>query len=218
MAITLDSISYDLHSIEIKSAAGNGLAIDASGYITANVNGDVNVTASDLDIRDLTHVSDSVKVGDGSVFLDLDASGYITANINGDVNVTQGTSPWVVSATDLDIRDLTQTDEITAYQGGSWSIATFEDGYDTWKSTAHAANATVSEIASTPLASRIRMNVQNLGANDVFIGESNAVTVSTGTKVPKGGSADFKWGASADVWVICDTGQSADLRIMEFAA
>jgi hypothetical protein len=80
----------------------NRLAIDASGRITSNINGTVTVTATDLDIRDLTHVSDSVKIGDGTDFLAIDASGNITVNVNGTVTV---------SATDLDIRDLNLTQD-----------------------------------------------------------------------------------------------------------
>jgi len=70
---------------------------------------DVNIgSVTDLDIRDLTHVSDSVKIGDGTEFL--------AVNVDGSINA-------VVTATDLDIRALTQTDEITAYQGTSpWVI------------------------------------------------------------------------------------------------
>lgn len=74
------------------------LQVDSTGQLW--------VTATDLDIRDLTAASDSVAISDGTNTLTVDASGYLTANINGDVNVTQGTDPWVVSATDLDIRTL----------------------------------------------------------------------------------------------------------------
>jgi hypothetical protein len=40
-------------------------------------NASIIVTATDLDIRDLTHVSDSVKVGDGTDFLAINADGSI---------------------------------------------------------------------------------------------------------------------------------------------
>jgi hypothetical protein len=53
------------------------LAIDSSGYITANINGTVTVSATNLDIRDLTHVSDSVKIGDGTDFLAVNTDGSI---------------------------------------------------------------------------------------------------------------------------------------------
>lgn len=77
-SITVDASDLDIRdltsasdSIEIKTAAGQALAIDGSGYITSNINGTVTVDASNLDIRDLTHASDSVKVGNGTIFLDV---------------------------------------------------------------------------------------------------------------------------------------------------
>jgi hypothetical protein len=79
--------------------------------LDVNVENDVTVIATDLDIRDLDFATDSVDVSGSAV------------SITGDVNVTQGTSPWVVSATDLDIRDLAfATDSVTAHQGGTWII------------------------------------------------------------------------------------------------
>jgi len=63
------------------------------------------VSATDLDIRDLAFATDSVDVSGSSV------------SITGDVNVTQGTSPWVVSATDLDIRDLDASQDNVAIDG-----------------------------------------------------------------------------------------------------
>jgi hypothetical protein len=62
---------------------------------------DTNISATDLDIRDLTHASDSVKIGDGTDFL--------AVNNDGSINAT-------VSATDLDIRDLAAaTDSVSAW-------------------------------------------------------------------------------------------------------
>jgi len=77
------------------------------GHVSDALKVDIG-SVTDLDIRDLTHVSDSVKIGDGTEFL--------AVNVDGSINA-------VVTATDLDIRALTQTDEITAYQGTSpWVI------------------------------------------------------------------------------------------------
>ncbi len=61
------------------------LKVNADGSI------DVNFTATDLDIRDLSHTQDSVKIGDGTDFLSINNDGSINA---------------AISAVDLDIRDL----------------------------------------------------------------------------------------------------------------
>jgi hypothetical protein len=61
---------------------GNVISIDdAGGSIT--VDGAVTVSATDLDIRDLTHVSDSVKVGDGTDLLAVNADGSINVVVAG---------------------------------------------------------------------------------------------------------------------------------------
>ncbi len=101
------------------STDANRLAIDASGYVTSNINGTVTVSATNLDIRDLTHVSDSVQVGDGTNIMAVDASGYITVNVNGTVTV---------DATDLDIRNLAATQDNVAISDGTDSLSINSDG------------------------------------------------------------------------------------------
>lgn len=61
------------------------------------------VTATDLDIRDLSHTQDSVKVGDGTDFLAIAADGSIAVTDNG--------GSLTVDATNLDIRDLTHVSD-----------------------------------------------------------------------------------------------------------
>lgn len=85
-SITLDSLTQ----IAIVSSTGDELNIDASGFITSNINGIVTVTATDLDIRDLTSASDSVEIKTAAgQALSIDGSGFITVN--------QGSNPWVVT-------------------------------------------------------------------------------------------------------------------------
>jgi hypothetical protein len=88
--ITIDQIDSAISSVEIKTSAGVALDIDSNGYITVKGNGDFNVTATDLDIRDLTSASDSVEIKTAAgQALSIDGSGYLTVN--------QGSSPWVVT-------------------------------------------------------------------------------------------------------------------------
>jgi len=49
--------------------------------VTAVTTGPINVAATNLDIRDLTHVSDSVKIGDGTDFLEVNGDGSINVNV-----------------------------------------------------------------------------------------------------------------------------------------
>lgn len=113
------------------------------------INASLTVSASDLDIRDLTHVSDSVKIGDGTDFLLIDGSGrigvtatdldirdlvhtadsvkvgdgtdFLAVNADGSINA-------VVSATNLDIRDLSHTQDSVKVGDGTDFLAVAADG------------------------------------------------------------------------------------------
>lgn len=64
----------DIVGAYLKSAAGV-LITDTSGALNVNVANTVAVSATDLDIRDLSHTQDSVKIGDGTDFLLISGSG-----------------------------------------------------------------------------------------------------------------------------------------------
>lgn len=218
--ITLDTIDAALQSIAVRDAAGDELAIEADGSITVNANGgSFAVTATDLDIRDLDSSQDSVEIATAAgQALSIDGSGFLTVNVNGTVTV---------DATDFDIRDLTHvsdsikigdgTDFLAVNADGSINTNAAEDAYDTWQTSTLSASSTAAEIAATPLSSRLRMVIQNLGSQDVFLGEDNTVTTSTGLKLPKGSSMDMKYGETANIFAITASG-SADLRIAEYSA
>ena len=85
MGLTLDRLS----SISIVDSGGDELAIDASGYITANINGTVTVSATNLDIRGLNVATDGdhlyITDSTGANALAVDASGHISINDGGNV-------------------------------------------------------------------------------------------------------------------------------------
>jgi hypothetical protein len=109
----------------------SSLSVNAAGALYVHVNNTVTVTATDLDIRDLSHTQDSVRIGDGTDLANVTAAGELNVLATaqpgvdiGDVTVNNaagaaavniqdgGNSITVdgavtVSATDLDIRDLT---------------------------------------------------------------------------------------------------------------
>jgi hypothetical protein len=83
------------------------LKVEADGSI--NVNADISAT--DLDIRDLSHTQDSVKVGDGTDFL--------AVNADGSINITDNGGSITVDASDLDIRDLSFASDKVDVSGSS---------------------------------------------------------------------------------------------------
>ena len=94
---------------------------------------------------------------------------------------TQGTSPWVMSATDLDIRDLANaTDSISNYQvsGHRWSVEATQSG--TWNIT------TVTGVTNSVAASFVDSSgVQYSGSNPVPVdlGTNNDVVEASASAI-----------------------------------
>jgi len=227
--ITLDTIDSASHSIAIKDAAGNALAIDASGFITVKqgtspwtVDGTVELGATTLAALENITVSGTVELGATT----LAALENITATISGDVNVTQGTSPWVVSATDLDIRDISHvsdsikigdgTDFLAINADGSINAQFTESGYSSWSVSTATVGASEVQLASSPLSNRLRVEIQ-VGSKDLWVRHATGVSTSNGLRIPKGSSWDIALDAGASIYAISD-GASADVRIAQYAA
>lgn len=223
--ITLDTVQADLHSIQIKDAAGDALAISAGGAAL--------IEAVDLDIRDLAFATDKVDVTGSEVSLDagtLAALESITVQ-NGAgaaaVNIQDGGNSITVDASDLDIRDLSHTqdsvkigdgtDFLAINADGSINAQFTEAGYASWKVTTQAVGASEVQLVSTPLTGRTRVEIQNLGSKDVWIRQITGVSTSNGLKISKGSSFVEALDAGAAIFAISD-GASADLRIAEYAA
>lgn len=130
-----------------KTVDANQLAVNADGSVNITDNsGSLTVDAVNLDIRDLTHVSDSVKVGDGTDFLAINADGSINITDNGgsltvdavDLDIRNlvfatdkvdvSGSSVTVTATDLDIRDLDAAQDNVAISDGTDTLAVNADG------------------------------------------------------------------------------------------
>jgi hypothetical protein len=112
MALNKYQIFEDVDSIAswLKDGSGNAISSTAGAL-------DVNVASGDLTV-DLDHIEDSVRLGDGTNFLTSENVGADYA-----LHTYLLNSSLVVSATDLDTRDLAfSTDSVTAHQGGTWVI------------------------------------------------------------------------------------------------
>jgi len=210
MGITLDSLDSTLHSVEVKDATGQALSIDASGNLSVNASGgSFAVTATALDIRALTN-ADVITAEQGGVW-NIGTVGSIT----GAVSIVDGGASITVDAVALDTRALTFAGDKVDVSGSI--ISTAEAPYSSWQTSVLSASSTASQIAATPLASRKRIMIQNLGSKDIFIGETNAVTATSGFKLPKGSSYEMAMGPATNMWCLTSAG-AADLRISEFAA
>lgn len=122
-----------------------------------------------------------------------------------------------------------------AVDGALSAISASNDRYDllgdmyrrTWVNTSPniaaqtstvAAGTTAAEIASTPLAGRRVISVQNLTNRAAYIGEANTVTAANGFRIARGATFEMEWGEDIDIWYIGATGSSSgELRILEVA-
>lgn len=115
MSITLETLDYQFHSVQIKDANGDALAINGDGSVPITDNGgSLTVDSVDLDIRDLAFATDKVDVSGSEVSLDA-------ATLAALENIT-------VSATDLDIRDLSHSQDSVKVGDGTDFLAVNADG------------------------------------------------------------------------------------------
>lgn len=105
-SITVDAVDLDIRDLVFATdkadVSGSVIALDAptlaalesitvqngSGAASVNIQdggNSITVDAIDLDVRDITHVSDSIKVGDGTDFLAVNTDGSINVVIQEDV-------------------------------------------------------------------------------------------------------------------------------------
>lgn len=105
-SITVDSTDLDIRDLVFATdkvdVTGSTVALDAttlaalesitvqngSGAAAVNIQdggNSITVDAVDLDVRDLTHVSDSIKVGDGTDFLAVNTDGSINVVVQEDI-------------------------------------------------------------------------------------------------------------------------------------
>ncbi len=203
---------------------------------------DVHIAGSDLadfDIRDLSHTQDSVKVGDGTEFMEVNADGSINAVVSAtdlDIrdlafatdSVDVSGSSVTVSATDLDIRDLSHaqdsvkigdgTDFLAVNSDGSIDVRTSREGFGSCANPAAATPGTsATQLITSALSNRASVILQNTGNKVVYIGCDSGVTAAKGIKLPKGASIELAYDDTIDIHGITSTG-TGEIRVLEAAA
>lgn len=191
------------------------------------VNTSIVVTATDLDIRDLTHVSDSVKIGDGTDFLAVNADGSINVVLISDANDGIFAEDSVHASGDngqhiLAVRN-DSSGSLTSASGDYGSLQLDAAGR-MWvndapnissKATAFVAGLLALPLPAASLANRKRMQIQNKGNASIYIGDA-LVTTLTGLEISKGGTESVEIGPNNLMYAI--SGSAAqDVRILEMA-
>jgi hypothetical protein len=216
------------------AALGAILAADISKVHALDVNAFNMALGSTGDMEQIKSHSNAMDVYLAGQAADIDVN--LT---NATIAVTQSTSPWVVSATNLDIRDLTHvSDSVRLGDGTSFFTSTSEnsklalDVHLTNSSitasvndaalanTAIAAAAvslsgTALALPSSALAARKYLFVQNLGSRAMYVGPSG-VSASSGLRLAPNAVGEFRIGPSISLYGISD-GTAQDTRVLEIA-
>lgn len=171
---------------------------------------------------DLDHADDSVKIGDGTDFLEINGDGSINA---------------VVTATQLDIDDLNATDDAIqawTFDGTGNAISSTAGALDVNVTNsvsvndaalantaiANAANSlsvanTAQDLVSSPLTNRKYLYAYNNDNRTAYIG-STGVSAANGFPIPPAAMIELRAGASIDIeWVSAKT--SHDMRTLEIS-
>lgn len=224
-ASTLDSDK--ILSQIYEAATGNAMKVNADG----SINSQATISATDLDIRDLVFATDKVDVSGSEVSLDAATLAALET-----ITVEQGTSPWVVGATQLDIDDLNATDDAVqawCFDGTGNAIGSTTGSLDVNVTNSidvddGLANTALKAVAETvgvaaaaivdgadELAARKYLLVYNNSNKKVFLGPTG-ITTATGYPLSPGGERELRIGDAVDVFMI---GKAAgqDVRTLQMS-
>lgn len=185
---------------------------------------------------DLSHVDDSVKVGDGTDFLEI--------NADGSINITDNGGSLTVDAVDLDIRDLdAASDSVSAWtKDGTGTAITSraEDGGQALDvhvtgsgpltindaalaNTAILSAANALDVADTAeaakasaLANRKYLWIYNNDNTRVFVGHSG-VTAANGFPVSPGSYLELRAGPAVSPFFVGQSGKTPEIRTLELS-
>jgi len=193
---------------------------------------DVNV-ASGINVEvDLSHVDDSVALGDGTNLL---TSTTIGADIGLDVNIINASI--AVTATDLDIRDLSAaSDSVASWtnDGSGNAIGSHTGALDVYLTNAITVNdaaladtailasadtlaaaGTAEKVVASNLANRKYLFLYNNDNRKMYIGGST-VDKDAGFPLSPGAYLELRAGASVDVYYDSEKSGS-EIRVLELS-
>lgn len=228
MGITLDEVILDASSSSVAISDGtNTLAIDASGNLTANIAGSVDVTGSTvaLDAASLAALENiTVTVDNSEIEISNDSGNPIpvSGTVALDAPTLAALEDITVSATDLDIRDLSASQDSVRLGDGTDFLEVNSDGslnvqtqtYAAGQSSQASVGTTAVEVLATPLAGRRELTIQNEGSQPVYFGFTSGVTAANGIKISKNSSATYMIPEAVDVFMIAASG-TQDVRFIE---
>lgn len=201
-----------VHDTDVLAALGGTLAVSGTVELGAT-------TLAALETITVLQGTSPWVIGDGGGSITVDGTVELGA-----------TSLAALETIELGATTLAALESITVQNGSGASAVNIQDGGNSItvdfidpdladtaiQNTATAVTATVGPIVASALANRKDVFVANMGANIVYFGKS-AVTAANGFPLFKNEKIQARIGSSVAPGVICDTGKTADIRVMELS-
>lgn len=211
-------------SLNVSFASGAAVEItDGTDTLAVNADGSINavVTATDLDIRDLSASQDNVAISDGTDTLSVNADGSINVNLTDDGiadDEADSGNPFKIGGRGVStLSALSAANDRFDMVGDLYRRVHVNDAANIGiKATDSDVTGTAAEVVATPLAGRKGVTIQNRGDKSVFVGEAVGVTAATGLEIPKKSSLTLPLGENCDIFMIADSG-TQDVRFLEIA-
>lgn len=190
------------------------------------VNASVIVSATDLDIRDLSHTQDSIKIGDGTDFMLVNADGSINVNLVADAddgifaedtaaaNADKGQSVFAVRSDAQGTLVSASGDYAWFQQDGQGRLKVNEAPNGAISQAVVAVGTSEVSIGSA-LTGRNTLVIQNHGNKSIFVGPTGVLT-TTGIEVTKGGTLELKSG-QAHLWFAISSAAAQDIVVTQLS-
>jgi hypothetical protein len=195
-------------------------AVQSGTWVIDSITNPVTVTASDLDIRDIDHLTDSIKIGDGVEFLSINPDGSINV-VSDDLDAANdsvaswthdGAGNAITSTVDggsrgLDVNILNQLEV---------EDATLADTAILASANSLGAGAAAASVVASALANRKYLHIMNVDNRRVFIGQAG-VTEATGYPLSPRAAIMLRAGANVDVQFVGTATSTPDIRVLELS-
>lgn len=162
--VSLDSATLAaLESITVQNGAG------ASAVNVQDGGNSITVDAVNLDVRDLTHVSDSVKIGDGTDFLAVNGDGSINVAQASGTSASYGNATVTTTATKIIATNLSGRRAAVIQNRGSKSIFI---GHDSSITAANCPELPAGSSVEMPFGSTLDVyGITATGSSDIRYNE-----------------------------------------------
>lgn len=226
-------------SVELDHTDGDSVQIgDGTDVMAVNADGSINVsaqggsfavTATDLDIRDLSAAQDNIAISDGTDTLAVNADGSINVSAQGGSFAVTQSGSWTVDvgnfpasqtvdATDLDIRDLSAAQDNVAISDGTDTLEVNADG--SINAVVTATDLDIRDLSHTTDSIQIGdgtdlLAVNNDGSINVVVAGNTAFTENDVATDPTGDGI-VQLTAGPDVLVSQDVAAGETYRITGF--